>query len=90
VIAIGAALHIALADFALRAAGRWSARSKAIPDALEAMNPVLATQFTAAFAALFATEDAALVLALVDSILAPYGGQLRTGFRQVASAAWRI
>jgi hypothetical protein len=90
VIAIGAALHIALADFALRAAGRWSARGKAIPDALEAMNPVLATQFTAAFAALFATEDAALVLALVDSILAPYGGQLRTGFRQVASAAWRI
>ena len=30
-IAAGAALHIALAEFTLRAAGRWSARGKAIP-----------------------------------------------------------
>jgi hypothetical protein len=40
-IAAGAALHIALADFSLRAAGRWSARGKAIPRALAAMDPTL-------------------------------------------------
>jgi hypothetical protein len=89
-IATGAALHIALADFTLRAAGRWSARGKAIPHALAAMNPVLATQFTSAFATLFAIKDAVPVLTLVDSILALYGGRLRAGFRQAAPAAWRI
>ena len=51
-IAAGAALHIALADFTLRAAGRWSARGKAIPRALAAMDPSLAAQFTTAFTAL--------------------------------------
>jgi hypothetical protein len=89
-IAVGAALHIALADFALRAAGRWSARGKAIPDALAAMNPALAVHFTTAFAALFVAKDAAPVLTLADSILAPYGGPLRTGFRQAAPADWRV
>ena len=89
-IATGAALHLALADFALRAAGRWSARGKAIPAALAAMDPALATRFTAAFAALFTTRDAAPALALVDAILAPYGGSLRAGYRKAASAAWRI
>jgi|SRR5271163_2544908 len=39
VIAAGAGLYIALADFALRAAGRWSATGKAIPNALVAMDP---------------------------------------------------
>ena len=89
-IATGAALHLALADFALRAAGRWSARGKAIPAALAAMDPALAARFTAAFAALFTTRDAAPALALVDAILAPYGGSLRAGYRKAASAAWRI
>jgi hypothetical protein len=71
VIATGAALHIALADFALRAAGRWSATGKAIPRALAAMNPGLAAQFTTAFAALFATSNVAPVQSLVDAVLAP-------------------
>ena len=89
-IAAGAALHIALADFTLRAAGRWSARGKAIPRALAAMDPSLAAQFTTAFTALFATRSVAPVQSLVDTVLAPHGGRLRAGYRQVAPAAWRV
>lgn len=89
VIATGAALHFALADFALRATGRWSATGKAIPRALAAMNPGLAAQFTTAFAALFATSNVAPVQSLVDAVLAPHGGRLRAGYRQAAPAAWR-
>ncbi len=68
-IATGAALHLALADFALRAAGRWSARGKAIPAALAAMDPALATRFTAAFAALFTTWDALLQVVDPDTAI---------------------
>jgi hypothetical protein len=89
-IAAGAALHIALAEFTLRAAGRWSARGKAIPRALAAMDPSLAAPFTTAFTALFATRSVAPVQSLVDAVLAPHGGRLRAGYRQVAPAAWRV
>jgi hypothetical protein len=83
-IAVGAALYAALSDFALRAAGRWSATGKAIPRALAAMDPDLPARFTTAFTALFATRNAAALQSLVDAVLAPYGGRLRAGYRQVA------
>jgi hypothetical protein len=89
-IATGAALYIALADFAFRAAGRWSATGKAIPRALEAMDPALAAQYTSAFARLFVASDVAPVQSLVDAVLAPHGGRLRAGYRQIAPAAWRV
>ncbi len=89
-IAVGAALYIALGDFALRATGRWSATGKAIPRALAAMDPSLAAQFTTAFVTLFASNNGAPVQSLVDAVLAPHGGRLRAGYRQVAPAAWRI
>jgi hypothetical protein len=89
-ISVGAALHIALADFSLRAAGRWSARGKAIPRALAAMDPALDAKFATAFTALFALKDTGPVQSLVDTVLAPYSGRFRTGYRHVASAAWRI
>ena len=79
-----------LADFALRAAGHWSARGKAIPHALEAMDSDLAEQFEGAFATLFATGDTVPVQALVDVVLTPYGGRLRAGYHQAAPSAWRV
>lgn len=82
ILATGAALYSALADFALRAAGRWSASGKAFPKELSRMNGPLATQFEAAFAALFAGGETAQVQVLVDVVLAPYGGRLREGFEQ--------
>jgi hypothetical protein len=90
VIAVGATLHSKLADFALRAAGRWSATGKAIPRALAKMDAVLAAQYTTAFSTLFETGEVAPVQSLVDALLAPYGGRLRSGYRKVAPATWRV
>jgi hypothetical protein len=88
-IAVGAALHAALADFDLRAAGPWSASGKALPRALAAMDPPLAERFTRAFAALSAESNLDSVQALVGAVLFPYGGRLRECFRQGAPTAWR-
>jgi hypothetical protein len=46
------------------------------------MDASLATQFEAAFKALFAAGDTAPVQAPVDVVLAPYGGRLWEGFSQ--------
>ena len=70
-MAAGAALYTALADFALRAANRWSAFGKTLPRLLRAMDADLALRFEAAFSSLFATGDVAPVQALVDVVLAP-------------------
>ena len=88
-LALGAALYTSLADFTLRAEGRWSARGKALPRALAAKSASLASEFEVAFAALFASGDVRPVQALVDAILAPHGGRLRDGYRQTAPRAWR-
>jgi hypothetical protein len=88
-LAAGASLYTALADFALRAADRWSASGKALPRALTTMDPALATRFETAFTTLFAVGDVAPVQALVDTVLAPHGGRLREGNLLRASAEWR-
>jgi hypothetical protein len=88
-IAVGTALYTALGDFALRAAGRWSASGKAPPRALSALDPALAELFETAFDALFSTRETTPVRALVDAVLCPHGGMLREGFRSVAPATWR-
>ncbi len=88
-IAAAAALYLALADFALRAGGNWSASGKAFPRALAAMDAALAARFEASFNALLAAGDVGPVQALVDAVLAPHGGRLREGFRRDAPAAWR-
>lgn len=88
-IAAASALHAALADFALRAAGHWSASGKALPRALAAVDPAVAARFEAAFTALFAAGETDPVQELVDAVLSPHGGRLREGFHRVAPAAWR-
>ena len=88
-MAAGAALYTELADFALRAAGRWTAAGKAFPRALTGMDPALAARFEPAFAALLTAADAGPVQALVDAVLTPHGGRLREGFRRTAPAGWR-
>jgi hypothetical protein len=88
-IAIGSALHAALAGFVLRANGQWSASGKAAPAALAAFRPGLDTRFASAFEALFIRDDAAAVQSLVDELLSPFAGRLRAGFRQAAPASWR-
>jgi hypothetical protein len=88
-LAAGASLYAALADFALRAADRWSASGKALPRALTTMDPALANRFETAFTTLFAVGDVAPVQALVDTVLAPHGGRLREGYLLRAAAEWR-
>jgi hypothetical protein len=88
-LAAGASLYTSLADFALRAAGRWSASGKALPRALTSMDSALATRFETAFTTLFAMGDVAPVQSLVDTVLAPHGGRLRGGYLMRAPAEWR-
>ena len=88
-LAVGAALYTALADFALRANNHWSGSGKSLPRALAAMEPALASQFEAAFFTLFAAGDAASVQGLVDNILSSHGGRLREGYQQSALPEWR-
>jgi len=88
-LAAGASLYTSLADFALRAAGRWSASGKALPRALTTMDPALATRFETAFTTLFSMGDVAPVQSLVDTVLTPYGGRLRGGYFMRAPAEWR-
>jgi len=89
VTAAGAALYTSLGDFALRAAGRWSASGKALPEALAAMEPTLSRDFKTAFQLLFEAHETEPVQSLVDRVLQPYGGRLRSGFRLSAPAEWR-
>ncbi|TNC09564.1 nucleotidyltransferase domain-containing protein [Methylobacterium terricola] len=89
-LAVGATLYIALADFALRAAGHWSASGKAVPRALAALDPALARRFETAFGHFFSTGETEAVRALVHAVLAPHGGPLRDGFRRTAPATWRL
>ncbi|HEX5239189.1 MAG TPA: nucleotidyltransferase domain-containing protein [Sphingomicrobium sp.] len=89
VTAAGAALYMSLGDFALRAADRWSASGKALPKALAAMEPTLSRDFETAFQLLFETHETQPVQSLVNRVLEPYGGRLRSGFRLSAPAEWR-
>jgi predicted nucleotidyltransferase len=89
ILAVGATLYAALADFFLRATNHWSATGKATPKALMAADAKIAGQFTAAFSSLFKAGDATMVLSLVDTILSPHGGRLRNGFKQPAPPSWR-
>ena len=88
-LAAGASLYTSLADFALRAADRWSASGKVLSRALTTMDPALATRFETAFTTLFARGDVAPVQRLVDIVLAPHGGRLREGYLMRAPAEWR-
>jgi hypothetical protein len=87
--AIGATLYTMLADFTLRAGGRWSARGKHIPRTLAAVDAALGARYVAAFDALFAHGDVAPVVDLTAELLAPYGGALFDGHRLDAPASWR-
>jgi predicted nucleotidyltransferase len=87
--AIGASLYTALADLFLRGAGQWTATGKATPGTLAAIDPKIADQFASAFSSLFKTGNASPVQTLVDTILAPYGGRMRAGFKQQAPPSWR-
>jgi len=88
-IAIGSALYAALSSFALGANGQWSASGKAVPAALAAFRTGLDRKFASAFESLLIRDDDSDLQSLVDEVLSPFAGRLRTGFRQEAPASWR-
>jgi hypothetical protein len=83
-VATGAWLYQDAAEFYFRARGRWSAHSKTIPRRLRAEDPEFAERFVRAFEALFAEKRPDAAVALVEELLAPFGGLLFEGFRNDA------
>ena len=89
-VASGAYLYQDAADFFFRSRGLWSAHSKTIPRRLREVDAAFAERFCRAFDALFTEERGAPVIALVEEVLAPFGGLLFEGFRLDAKPEDRI
>jgi len=79
-VASGAWLYQDAADFFFRSNGLWSAHSKTIPRRMRAVDSEFASKFLAAFDALFTEKRSAAAIALVEEMLAPFGGTLFDGF----------
>ncbi len=82
--ASGAWLYKDAADFFFRSRGLWSAHSKTVPRRMREVDAEFASKFLAAFEALFAEKRSAAAVALVEELLAPFGGTLFDGFRMDA------
>jgi hypothetical protein len=88
-MACGARLFEDLADYHLRAAGRWSAKGKAIPVALRRADAALCAEYCAAFESLFGAKEIGPVVRLAEELLQSNGGLLFEGYRSDAPASWR-
>lgn len=85
-VATGAQMYDAAADFYLRSRRHWSAKGKAIPRRLREADARFAARFSEAFEALFGEKRPGEVVALVEEMLAPCGGFLFDGFKLDAPA----
>jgi predicted nucleotidyltransferase len=89
-IATGGRLYEALADYYLRANGRWSAKGKSIPQVLERLDPTVSGKYCESFEALFRHGDPSAVIALSEELLQTRGGLFFEGHRADApSPRWR-
>jgi predicted nucleotidyltransferase len=84
-VASGAWLYQDAADFFFRSRGLWSAHSKTVPRRMRETDAEFASKFLAAFDALFTEKRVAAAVALVEELLAPFGGTLFDGFRMEAA-----
>jgi len=84
-VASGAWLYQDAADFFFRSRGLWSAHSKTVPRRMREVDAGFASKFLAAFEALFTEKRSGPVVALVEELLAPFGGTLFDGFRMEAA-----
>lgn len=84
-VASGAELYGALANYYFRANGVWSAVNKSIPRKLGNANPELYSRFCEGFDQLFAGGKSDKVIALADEILKRHGGFLFDGYKHEAS-----
>jgi hypothetical protein len=88
-VATGAELYEALANYYLRTNKHWSAKGKSIPRILVQADADLCLRYTAAFDELFAHGRPESVIALVEDILTPRGGFLFDEHRLDAPANYR-
>lgn len=89
-IASAAWLYEALAQFYLRAQGKWRASGKSIIRYLKEQDEPFAEEYCDAFEAVFKNSATAKLESLVTKILEPYGGLLWEGYRLEAPKEWRI
>jgi hypothetical protein len=85
-VATGARLYEAAADFYLRSRTLWSAKGKAVPRRLREVDAAFAARFCGAFETLFAEKRAEEVIALVEETLEPFGGFLFDGYKSEATS----
>ena len=83
-VASGAWLYQDASDFFFRSRGLWSAHSKTVPRRMRETDAEFASKFLAAFDALFKEKRSEPAVALVEELLAPFGGTLFDGFRMDA------
>ena len=88
-VASGAELYGALANYYFRANGQWSAVNKSIPRKLGKTDPEFYSRFREGFDQLFAGGQSDKVIALAEEILKPHGGFLFDGYKHEASPACR-
>ena len=84
-VASGAELYGALANYYFRANGLWSAVNKSIPRRLGKTDPELYSRFREGFEELFAGGRSDKVIALAEEILKRHGGFLFDGYKHEAS-----
>jgi hypothetical protein len=88
-VASGAELYGALANYYFRANGLWSAINKSIPRRLGKTNPELCSRFREGFDQLSANGLSDKVIMLAEEILKHRGGFLFDGYKQDASPTCR-
>ena len=82
--ASGAWLYQDASDFFFRSRGLWSAHSKTVPRRMREVDAEFASKFLAAFDELFTEKRSDAAIALVEELLAPFGGTLFDGFHMDA------
>jgi len=88
-LASGAELYGALANYYFRANGLWSAVNKSILRRLGKADPELCSRFREGFDKLFAGGKSDKVIALAEEILKRHGGFLFDGYKREASTDCR-
>jgi hypothetical protein len=88
-VASGAELYEALANYYFRTNRLWSAKGKSIPRILRQADADLCLRYSASFDELFGPGRPEKVVALVEEILSPRGGFLFDRHRLDAPANYR-
>ncbi|GHA16691.1 nucleotidyltransferase [Devosia pacifica] len=88
-LAIATELHRALADFVLRAAGKYGGNGKGIARALAAHDAQFASALETATIEVLASRGMSDLQRVVETALAPHGGLLMEGYTAHAPAHWR-